>query len=219
MDSVALTVQGDLLIQGLSDETGISHKTKTKVLDVVRERTQGLHGQLEASFDLSRFMSSHSSYNHLLQAYLGIYRPFERLLGQHHTLVANRYKTTLIENDLMALGATEDEIREVAECCLPSTFEENDSLYGALYVLEGSNLGGQIIYRQIESSLQINQDTGSSFFHGDGERTGLVWKNFLAELEQRVISADRAAEGACAMFNVFEIWLSQVAMKVGVCPQ
>ena len=207
-------------MQGLRDEAVTFRDPDVKVLDVIRERTRGLHDRLEASFDLSRWLSSRESYRSLLMAYLGIYRPFERMVAQHHPSVAQRHTATLLEKDLRVLGATESEIGEVPECGSDlAGFADRDCLFGGLYVLEGSNLGGQMIYRQIESSLAVAKDTGASFFYGNGERTGVVWKAFLSELERSVVSAGQAAEGACAMFHLFESWLPQAVTREGVHTQ
>ena len=206
-------------MQGLRDDIAVSRETNTRVLDVIREKTRGLHDRVEASFDLTQMLSSRVAYRSLLQAYLGIYRPFELEGQQRFPHLVNPHKTSLIVRDLEVLGMTDQEIRQIPECSSLPDLMEPDRLFGALYVINGSSLGGQIICRQVESCLGIDKHTGASFFHGDGERTGSVWRAFLYDLQQLVLSADQAAEGACEMFALFETWLPKMAKKEGASPQ
>ena len=186
-----------------------------RVLDVLRTATRDQHARLESRFDLESRLSSRDQYTRLLEGYLGLYRPFEsRLARQPHDLLArivwpDRRRTPLLEQDLRHLGLTAAEINNIPECDSLPPLDDPDSLWGALYVIEGSNLGGQIIYRQIESRLALDRDNGVSFFFSDGADTGLVWKRFISLLEEHVSNPERAANAACAMFGLFERWLTQ----------
>ena len=50
---------------------------------------------------------------------------------------------------------------------------------GALYVIEGATLGGQVITRYIQSALKIDATNGGRFFAAYGDRTGLLWRDFV----------------------------------------
>lgn len=50
---------------------------------------------------------------------------------------------------------------------------------GCMYVLTGSALGGQVISRQIQSSLPVTPELGGRFFAGYGESTAAMWQDFL----------------------------------------
>ena len=52
------------------------------------------------------------------------------------------------------------------------------ALVGALYVVEGSALGGQIINRQLAVTLGLGAHTGARFFHGNGAHTMDCWSNY-----------------------------------------
>jgi heme oxygenase len=51
-------------------------------------------------------------------------------------------------------------------------------LVGCLYVLEGSALGGRVIFKQLQSALKLTDLTGGRFFAGNGEQTMPMWQAF-----------------------------------------
>ncbi len=112
-----------------------------------------------------------------------------------------------LERDMQSLGATVNQIEQIPDCPGLPKLDTLDAVLGALYVIEGSALGGQIIYRQIETSLHLDKDSGASFFFGQGTNTGSNWKAFLGLLEEHVSFPEQSAQTACAMFQSFEHWL------------
>ncbi len=174
-------------------------------LEVIRLRTRSLHAQLEAAIDLRAALDSLDSYRQLLLRYLAFYRPFEQLLDLQplaiRTLIAHpqRSRVKLLLADLRALGLPCPDPPQLAL----SPFETLDQLLGSLYVVEGSSLGGQLIYRQIQQHLHLDHTTGAAFFYGDGDQTGPSWKHFLTLLEQQTTHPDQAAAAAEATFSLF----------------
>jgi len=76
--------------------------------------------------------------------------------------------------------------------------------FGAMYVVEGSTLGGQYIARHVEPLLGLRADCGTAYFRGYGDQTSVHWKEFqsaLAALPDD--SADEVIAAARAMFRVF----------------
>ena len=175
-------------------------------LAVIRSRTRPLHAQLESSFDLTASLTSIETYRDLLERYLSIYKPFEaELANQPATTLAliswpERSRVAQLERDLAALGGKPEGMPAPA---LPK-LDDLSSLLGALYVVEGSSLGGQIIYRQIQQQLGLDAGSGVAFFYGDGDATGSSWKRFTAILEANITDPNRAADAAEAMFHAFE---------------
>ena len=55
---------------------------------------------------------------------------------------------------------------------------------GSLYVIEGSALGGQVIAKLLREKLAIVPEEGGAYFHGFGERTGAMWREFRERLQQ-----------------------------------
>ncbi len=56
------------------------------------------------------------------------------------------------------------------------------SFLGALYVLEGSTLGGRFIARHVETVLGLTPGQGDRYFAGHGEATGALWREVTAEI-------------------------------------
>ena len=81
---------------------------------------------------------------------------------------------------------------------------------GALYVGEGSALGGRELARGLDRLLGTDVKKGRQFFIGRGAGTGAAWKSYLeqlsaAPLEQSVRS--EIIKGAVETFTTFEHWL------------
>ena len=82
---------------------------------------------------------------------------------------------------------------------------------GALYVMEGSTLGGKQICRMIADNLNLPDHTALSFFYGYGAGTGSRWKEFLRVLDQ-FSGTDQEpviVEKANEVFLGFREWLKQ----------
>jgi heme oxygenase len=72
---------------------------------------------------------------------------------------------------------------------------------GALYVLEGSTLGGQVISRHLEKHFGWKDGRGYSFFLGHGAHTGERWREVVKTLESRPDAGNQIVFGAHHTFN------------------
>ncbi len=55
---------------------------------------------------------------------------------------------------------------------------------GALYVMEGSTLGGRFIARHVEQVLGLEPGRGDAYFQGHGEATGSLWRETTAAIAE-----------------------------------
>ncbi|MBE9461268.1 biliverdin-producing heme oxygenase [Dyadobacter subterraneus] len=130
------------------------------------------------------------------------------------TDIGQRFKSQLIEDDLRKTGFSKEQVAN-----LP-VFKFNPSstadALGTMYVLEGSTLGGKILYKHINQVLRLNEETGASYFYGYGQQTGLLWKTFISTLanyaveencEQQIISS------AISTFNAIGHWLNETEIN------
>lgn len=60
--------------------------------------------------------------------------------------------------------------------CLPEC--STAAAFGSLYVIEGSALGGQVITPRLQRDMGLSPGRGASYFHGFGDRTGGMWREF-----------------------------------------
>lgn len=72
---------------------------------------------------------------------------------------------------------------------LPSIATRAEAV-GAMYVLEGSTLGGQVIVQSLRARLPNVQPEAFRFFSGYGERTREMWAQFSAAAREALRSAD-----------------------------
>ncbi len=120
-------------------------------------------------------------------------------------LLKARRRRHLLEQDLKFLGVVE---MRPERPVLPKMSDEAN-LLGAMYVMEGSTLGGQLIARHMEATLNFEAGEGDSYFRGHGPRTGPMWKEFCDVLRARVPNGDSDAviRSAREMFYVFGRWM------------
>lgn len=123
--------------------------------------------------------------------------------------LGERKKTHYLENDIKKLGAKLPE----GKTPLTSTgFNASPGFaVGVMYVIEGSTLGGRVIYKNINSSLGHTEEDGASYFAGYGNTTGSHWKKFLEKFTTYTIDNNCEAEvlaGADYAFNAIRQHLS-----------
>lgn len=123
-------------------------------------------------------------------------------------------RTGRLERDLAALGDPAEAIARLPRCRdLPAVRGAADAA-GCLYVLEGSQLGGQVIARELERRLGIGPDSGGSFFAGDGATgTAARWRQVLAWIEAVAAAppeADAVVAAARETFDSLSRWLAGV---------
>lgn len=153
----------------------------------LKEHTAGAHRELE-DLQLSKTIldSNLNREDYLLyldlmhDVHLEIEKCVFPILRSEIPDLNQRSKIHLLENDFTVLEFKKKSNRE-----LVGFWKEEYSTsfaLGMLYVLEGSTLGGRIIYSHVKKSLGIDEYSGASYFSGYSDQTGLFWKSFIAEL-------------------------------------
>ena len=185
------------------------------LLEALRTGTALLHVALEKRLP---FFSEHldaKAYRRLLQAYYGFYKPMEAALYDSDLIpegfdTALRVKTPTLVSDLHALGLDNRAIEALPRCCTLATFDTPAACLGALYVLEGATLGGQVLRREMAKRLDVNAENGGAFLNVYGAETGRRWKDFLEYLGHQALDTparQHAVDAACSTFSCFEQWL------------
>src|SRR5690606_25688073 len=93
---------------------------------------------------------------------------------------------------------------------LPEIINHYQAL-GALYVIEGSTLGGQIICKMLAQQLDRTDFSQMSFFGGYGDQTENMWQKFKQSLDQPVYipGHDTIIEAANQTFMKFGKWFDK----------
>jgi heme oxygenase len=176
----------------------------------LRSETASDHAAVENTMPLLGDGLNREAYAKILTRLHPIVSAWETHLPLHPqrpnvAFVMERSRLTLLERDLDALNAG---CNEPASCNLPD-FPNRAQLLGAMYVMEGSRLGGQIIARHVEDVLHLTFGEGTAYFRGFGDGTGPMWKEFINYLNTEVPNdqTDEVIVGAKKMFAAFGTWM------------
>jgi len=181
--------------------------------EALRAATRDLHHRVDHHPHLAPLVRADlttGQYVHALTALHGLFAPCEaRLadyLGQHHPEFpyAPRRRLADLEADLAYWGQPRP-----APAWGGPDLDSPAQAVGCLYVLEGSNLGGRVIYRQLQASLKIDRERGARFFHGHGEAAEAMWGGFW-HFASRVCPPSAAPEAAAAAAGLFRTFLDQL---------
>lgn len=129
-----------------------------------------------------RNINTKEDYLHLLLTFYSFFAAMEHQLQNFISAEQlpdwkNRRKAAFLAADIEALGGVLPALAPLHK--LPAIHSAEDAM-GALYVLEGSTLGGQVIAKLIAGKLK--SDLGRSYFEGYGQETMAYWQRFLRVL-------------------------------------
>jgi heme oxygenase len=180
------------------------------IINALKADTQAQHQHLEDIVSIEARIQNHEDYCALLTDFYSFYQVLETALTGFDWKALNydfegRRKCPRLLSDLKALGVEPHDIQ--APVHAPQTPAQ---AFGALYVLEGATLGGQIITRQLIEKGYAPETR--SFFGGYGADNGRMWQDFQMALANYVNTPEREAEtmeGARQAFADMANWLSR----------
>lgn len=154
----------------------------------LRENTRKQHTEIEAALDLKKLVSDKSRYIKILKSFLGYYLEIERELIKFEKdfllfglNLNSRFKSSLLQEDLKKFAIDDDQLPLAPIKPIRNSLEA----WGVLYVLEGSTLGGQIIFSELKEAKIIKENgEGGQFFYSYGKETALRWQEFKAVLNK-----------------------------------
>lgn len=181
--------------------------------DHIKQATLQNHQQTEkVLIGKMKAMRSGQDYINLLNLFYGYFGALELHIERYINAsnladYEDRRKTSAIADDITALGAI---IPALATDDKLPVIDNYLKAFGALYVIEGSTLGGKIISKMIQQHLHIKDGPGLSFFNSYGPQTEYMWDNFKEILNHVAITAEdeEIITGAANQtFAKFEAWL------------
>ncbi|MDW5265137.1 MULTISPECIES: biliverdin-producing heme oxygenase [Acidobacteriaceae] len=181
-------------------------------MQILRQETEVDHRKVEGTVPLMHQGLNVAEYVQCLQRIYGVVVAWEERAAEIapewlQPAVRARRRRPLLELDLAWFGVVEKDDRR------PALPEMNDlpGLFGTMYVMEGSTLGGQFIARHVETALHLSEGQGSSYFRGRGSQTGPLWKEFCEMLKLRIPDeqTDAVVASAKAMFSTFGTWMQR----------
>ncbi|QNL48603.1 biliverdin-producing heme oxygenase [Olivibacter sp. SDN3] len=172
----------------------------------IKEETKSAHQQLEKKVvEKLKAIRSEEDYADFLKYFYAYFSTVEKaitpfitdeLLPDHK----ERRDSSYLKRDIEALVGRVDALPEVR---IPSMSDVLEAM-GALYVMEGSIMGGSIIVKMLEKNGIVD---GISFFSGYGETTGQKWAVFTAVLNNIAKSEEdetKVIDTANQTFSCFE---------------
>ncbi len=158
----------------------------SEIIGALRGGTKQHHDNVEVAMQSNQIMDkslTHEGFLRLLRINYLYMSTLEAVLAENSEWFAGlnlqeRVKTPNLVSDLNLYGA------EVPTA--ESNYFEGWSfprLLGALYVAEGSSLGGQVIQRTLLANDNLHDIDQTLFYKGYAEQTGPMWKQFMAYLE------------------------------------
>lgn len=184
----------------------------------LKAATDTLHRETERLFALEARVAHRDTYRDLLIALYGFHAPLEQKLRELKfatalDMPARLIKSAWIAEDLKALGLDGTAITRLPHCAELPELATTAEAFGALYVIEGATLGGQLITRVIRDRLGLTPENGGRFFASYGAFTGPMWRNFVSALDAEGVDPKQAAimeRAAAGTFNAFCSWLPPV---------
>ncbi len=170
-------------------------------LQTIKKATAQLHQLLESNSLLSTLVSprvtirEYYCYLVLMQEIMTVY---ERDLL---TLVAIKQTkaTQLIANDLLNIGYALPQSDALNKYSIPAEKIRTSFAWGYAYVMEGSKLGGKVIFKHIQRNLGFTEIFGATFLADGGANTMGLWKEFLTKFSGYVTennNQEEAIQGA-----------------------
>ncbi|HWT72560.1 MAG TPA: biliverdin-producing heme oxygenase, partial [Oxalicibacterium sp.] len=145
-------------------------------------------------------------YQVFIEAMWGWLSPFENALWQAEwpaDLQAGLRdnKQEWLRRDLSTAGLSEAEIAALplAPCALD--LRTPAARFGIAYVLEGSQLGGQVLAKRLKPALA---PWPACWLEGYGQDVSVRWRSFLASLERHVDNGSSIAAASDAARQTFE---------------
>ena len=183
------------------------------ITEHLKHVTRNAHADLEKLvIQRIRQTNTAAGYLDLLNIFYGFYKPVEEKIDtfidhQHLTDFHQRRKSVSLLQDMQQINA---EASSVLCEDLPEITGPSQSL-GALYVLEGSTLGGGIICKLLKKEMGDSAPQCFVFFNGYGEATMEMWTKFKDRVNTYTEDAAmhrQMADAANDTFVKFKNWIN-----------
>lgn len=180
------------------------------VSNEIKEATKVAHQQLEKTVVMRlKAIRSQADYADVLKHFYAYFHAIEQAIQPFITAdvlpdYAERRNSDYIRQDIESLGG---DMNDLPAAQAPE-IQSVAAAFGALYVLEGSIMGGLYIVQMLQ---KYGLETGFSFFSGYGEETREKWATFTVHMNSAATNEDdkqtviRTGEATFAQFEqVFE---------------
>ena len=181
------------------------------VAQVVKKETAFLHQEVEQLLlPKLNAIKSPEDYAAILQTFYAFFHPVEEAIQAQISPailpdMAKRRTALLIVDDLAFL---EMSIGPLPCKALPQ-ITDSAQAFGAMYVLEGSTLGGRMISKMLSKNPALSlPPVALNFFNGYKEETGKMWTAFVDVLNKQK-DTDTIVHSANQTFYYLKNWMQE----------
>jgi heme oxygenase (biliverdin-IX-beta and delta-forming) len=216
---------------GLNISLNIAARSRGKLIERIMQydllsrlktETAECHTRLENALDLMRPEWAREEYVALLEGFYGYVAPWENevaasLPAPLHDFFDGRRKAALLAADLALLTGVSAHAQAVTKIEHLPPMNSIARVFGSMYVMEGSTLGGRFIAPHVAKLFDLQNGFGNAYFEGYGPRTGSMWNAFRETASASVPREqyDAAVDAAIATFEGLHDWLDAVRAGSG----
>lgn len=181
----------------------------SNLFERLKLETRPMHDELEKALDFMRADMTLEDYLRMLQRFYGYYFVFEGTLRTLELPFAYHEKVPALVDDMNALGMSDDEVRRLPLFTNQPSLETKNRILGAMYVIEGSTLGGMVLQKHFGQKFGLEAGAGLSFFIGYGPQTMPHWQEFKKKVTEHhdEASADEVVDSAKKTFEALSFAL------------
>lgn len=176
------------------------------IVPALRAQTHDVHIRLHDHPITKDLISSTLTIDQYCWVLFSFQRFYQALCASNYPRVQEISRTlcTYLSDDCHAINAA------------PNALPHNVAIYGSecpdhalgvLYVIHGSSLGGQLIAKNLQKTLSLDNGNGASFFNRKRAKGEPNWSEFLNILQEECISHTACVQGAVQTFEALEQWL------------
>lgn len=148
----------------------------------IKEATREAHQELEKTVVLQlKNIRSEADYAHVLKNFYAYFSAVEQAVAPYITVntlpdISERRNSSYLKTDIEELGSN---VTDLPATVAPDIHNLPEA-FAALYVLEGSIMGGPYIVQMLQ---KFGMDKGFHFFSGYGADSGKMWQAFTTVLD------------------------------------
>ena len=197
---------------------------KASFLDRLLERTADWHTRLGQNILSVNLLSPNvavDDYKKYLAAVFGFVSGFEQYIyPELRAFVPDldkRKKKQIIKDDLVKLGQNISEIEKMPESYFRSMYIDPFAALGALYILESLTLGGELIQKHLQATLQQPLVGKLKYFVAHGNNAEPMWQAFLRNFSSIAENTDKQEniiDGALRTLRLLDQVMTDESVKV-----
>jgi heme oxygenase len=179
-----------------------SHNVVSNLRDQLRHETRQEHHDLEKALDLFSAQFNVTDYGNLLVKFFVFHVAFDAYLAvkglegssAEKFYLDGRSKKNWLAQDMDFMGIDNVvDIRKLSHDDFAILLPSTEHIWGAIYVIEGSTLGGEILARHFTKTLGLSPEAGLRFFTAYGSETKAKWNEMIRQLESMAKQDERHA--------------------------